>query len=123
MANILIIDDDPNSLTINKDILEHFHHQVQVVSTLGEANTSIIETKIDLVMLDVLLPDGNGLSLIPSLDHYTIPYFVTSALSQKDLLRYIEQQSVIVKDYLLKPFTVTTLIQKVSEHIDSKVPI
>ncbi len=57
------MEDEPNLLEFNRRKLVRGGHNVLTASTLAEARAKIAHSDIDLVVLDVMLPDGNGLDL------------------------------------------------------------
>ena len=66
MANILIIDDDPmvrDALTVQ---LKSLDHRPMVAEALADGLEMVSSGAFDLVFLDVVLPDGNGLEAIPT---------------------------------------------------------
>lgn len=66
MANILLIDDSDITVTIMEAVLREAGHQVDSAGTLAEGLERLGKGhEHDLVLLDVMLPDGNGLSVIP----------------------------------------------------------
>ena len=67
MAAILIIDDDPNICNILVRLVQSFGHQTVVAHTLADGLASAREAGMDLVLLDLELPDGNGLDILPDL--------------------------------------------------------
>ncbi|MEN8258656.1 MAG: sigma-54 dependent transcriptional regulator [Thermodesulfobacteriota bacterium] len=68
MAKILIIDDDPVICTIMQTkMVQMGHNGVIVAHTLAVGLSEAEEHAVDLIFLDVYLPDGNGLNLLPSL--------------------------------------------------------
>lgn len=65
MANILLVDDDEiMNIALSRKIGKMGHY-VRYISTLQEAIDVIREEPWDLVFLDVIMPDGNGLDLLP----------------------------------------------------------
>ena len=61
MANILIIDDDPMMCdTLSQALLEQEHHVV-IAQSLTKGMEKAFSGPFDVVFLDVVLPDGNGL--------------------------------------------------------------
>lgn len=67
MANILIVDDDPmirNALVLQ---LTQLKHTVMVAETLADGTEMLPLAPFDIVFLDVHLPDGNGLELLPAI--------------------------------------------------------
>ncbi|MEZ4552213.1 MAG: response regulator [Desulfobacterales bacterium] len=67
MAAILIIDDDPNICNILVRLVQSFGHQTVVAHTLADGLASARDAGMDLVLLDLELPDGNGLDILPDL--------------------------------------------------------
>jgi two-component system NtrC family response regulator len=67
MARILIIDDDCMVCQSLSLVASRKGHQVTAVHTLGEGLMKATDETFDVVFLDVRLPDGNGLEIIPQL--------------------------------------------------------
>lgn len=67
MALILIIDDDPLFAETVADKLESLHHQSQTTGSLAEGLQAAVDGTFDIILLDVYLPDGNGLESIDQL--------------------------------------------------------
>jgi two-component system NtrC family response regulator len=69
MAEILIIDDDPVICTIMQKKMSLMGHSVSVAHTIKEGLAKAKAVAVDLIFLDIYLPDGNGLILLPILTH------------------------------------------------------
>ena len=67
MTRILIIDDDPTICLFFTELMEQLGHTGDAVQSLGQARQIFQGTAYDLVLLDLELPDGNGLDLLPEL--------------------------------------------------------
>jgi two-component system NtrC family response regulator len=67
MANILIIDDDRLMAEMLVRKIEGLGHQVNHAATLKEGLEWVVSTPIDVVLLDIHLPDGSGLDIIPQI--------------------------------------------------------
>jgi two-component system, NtrC family, response regulator len=67
MAKILIIDDDQLVSGMLSQTVGEIGHRVRVASTLSEGLREALSADFDVVFLDVLLPDGNGLEMIERL--------------------------------------------------------
>lgn len=65
MAKILIIDDDDLICATLSRLIRHKGHEVTSVLSLGEGATEAAAQPYDVVFLDVRMPDGNGLDLLP----------------------------------------------------------
>ncbi len=61
---ILIVDDDPDIALVLKDLLEHSGYQVQVAMTGAEALSKVKAESVSAVLLDLMLPDMDGLSVL-----------------------------------------------------------
>lgn len=118
MKKILIIEDDKNlnkglSIALNKD------YEVLSVSTISEAKNFI--DKADLLLLDMNLPDGDGLEIIKyTRQSSAIPIIVLSAI---DLEAYIISTiNLGADDYLTKPFSLGILEAKINRAFEKISP-
>lgn len=64
---ILIVDDDPDICELLRELLVARDRVVFTVSTLLKACEVLQREKIDLMLLDLILPDGSGIDLLTSL--------------------------------------------------------
>lgn len=67
MAKILIIDDDENICYVLSRLARKMEHEVDCATTLNEGLGKINDNVVDVVFLDVKLPDGNGLDALPEI--------------------------------------------------------
>ena len=67
MPHALIVEDDPNSLSGLSAILTADGFSVDTATTLAEARSALTRFIPDVVLIDLNLPDGSGLDLLPSL--------------------------------------------------------
>jgi two-component system NtrC family response regulator len=67
MASILVIDDDPDISDIITQLAEDLGHTVQTVPALAQGLDIVRGSEVDLVFLDVRLPDGSGLNMLPAI--------------------------------------------------------
>lgn len=68
MANILIIDDDPGIRESLSLLIEHMGHQAMDAATLAQGTEMAYAHPIDVLFLDVRMPDGNGLDALRHLE-------------------------------------------------------
>jgi two-component system, NtrC family, response regulator len=66
-AKILIVDDDPKICQFLADLLDSIGHVTVASQSIAEARQAALANRFDLVLLDLDLPDGNGLTLLPEL--------------------------------------------------------
>ena len=67
MAKILIIDDDPAVCDMLSRVIGKMGHDSRFVHTLKEGNEIVERVDFDVVFLDVRMPDGNGLHVLPNI--------------------------------------------------------
>lgn len=67
---ILIVDDDPDIALVLHDLLEHDGYRVQVAATGAEALARVKAAAISAVVLDLMLPDMDGLSVLTLLKQF-----------------------------------------------------
>jgi DNA-binding response OmpR family regulator len=114
MKKVLIIEDDSFLQGLEASKLERSGYKVITASNGGEAIKKINEPDIDIILLDLILPDFNGfevLAKIRQLDHLKkIPVIVFSNLSEeKDIDKSKELGAT---DFLVKSnFTLDELIK------------
>ncbi len=67
MARVLIIDDDDLMCEMLCDLVENIHHQASYATTLKQGMEKTRANDFDVVFLDVVMPDGNGLDYMAAL--------------------------------------------------------
>jgi DNA-binding response OmpR family regulator len=88
IPHILHIEDDADTRRIIATLLQEYATIVEV-DTLAKAREKITSEKFDLVILDLLLPDGNGAEILPILAKYHIPIILFSAVElDQEYARY-----------------------------------
>lgn len=108
--NILIVEDNRALLSGIKQWFRG-RNGVTTAETLAEAKRAVFERYFDIVLLDVVLPDGNGLDLIPLLKDKT-PVIVLSDLGEDDNI--LDGLDAGACDYVVKPCSMKILEKRVS---------
>jgi two-component system, NtrC family, response regulator len=67
VANVLIIDDDRLVCESMANVVKRAGHQASCAFSLGEGLETVFSQRFDVIFLDVRLPDGNGLEVLPRL--------------------------------------------------------
>lgn len=112
-ARILVIDDEPGILGFLSRGLEGEGYAVDVAVSAAQALKAAAEQPYDLFILDLLLPDRRGDSLLRSLvrEYPHAPVIVLSALS--DTGSKVGCFELGAEDYLSKPFALEELLARV----------
>ena len=105
MSNILLVEDDPilgEGLKIN---LEASAHRVHWATSLSKGHQLNQSTNLDLVILDLNLPDGHGLEFCKKLrgDGSRLPIIVLTASLDEDTV--VDAFDAGANDYFKKPFS------------------
>lgn len=104
-GNILVIDDEAPNREILKRQLERRGHTVQAVGSAAETFSALGKAKFDLVLLDILMPDVNGIEVLERIksDHSLkeIPVVMVSGLKETGAIA--KCISAGAEDYLPKP--------------------
>ncbi len=110
-ARILVVDDSAAHRMLLRSVFELEGADVREASTAAAALNAINEVRLDLVLLDVRLPDGNGFDVLAHIRRTTnIPaLFVTAATAVSDRVAGFDQGA---DDYLLKPFSPDELVAR-----------
>ena len=125
MKNILYIDDEPEVLRVVKEALEHKGYRVLTTSQVAEFQRMLNAERVDLVLLDVQMPEQGGLDLFHDLrQRQKLPVlFVTgypeefSMQSSKFVKLWREEFWEGDTDILYKPFNDEVLFEKVASLI------
>ncbi len=67
MITILVIDDDPGICLFFSTLLEQMGHESRSAGTIKDGLAQARNNSFDLILLDLELPDGNGLDILPEL--------------------------------------------------------
>ena len=105
MAKILLIDDDTELTSLLKEVLSFEGFDVTEAND-GEAGLAAINSKIDLILLDVMMPKLNGMETLKRLrENWETPVLMLTAKGE-EIDRVIGLE-LGADDYLPKPFSVT----------------
>ncbi|TPL11743.1 response regulator [Mesorhizobium sp. B2-4-14] len=112
-TNILIVDDDPEIRALLARYLSSQGFRVLAASNRAECETRLSNSELDLVVLDVMLPDGSGLDICRSLQERRprTPVILLTALKE-DVDRIIGLE-IGADDYLGKPFNPRELVARI----------
>jgi DNA-binding response OmpR family regulator len=109
---ILVVDDDSEIRKLLARYMQEQGFRVLLGSKCAEVHERIVTNQIDLIILDVMLPDGSGLDLCRDLraSRSTIPIILLTALKE-DVDRIIGLE-IGADDYLGKPFNPRELVAR-----------
>ena len=110
--HILIIEDDIDIANIERDYLMVAGYDVTVMNNGTDGIEAALNTPVDLIILDVMLPEMDGFEVCRAIrDKVRVPIvMVTARLDDIDKIRGL---GVGADDYIEKPFSPSVLIAKI----------
>jgi DNA-binding response OmpR family regulator len=113
-ASVLIVEDDANLRLTLQDNLEEQGYRVRVASTVAEGWKALEAKSADVVVLDLMLPDGDGYAFCKRLRQKKLPsrvLMLTARSLEEDLERGFDAGA---DDYLNKPYRLRELYARVA---------
>jgi len=120
MRNILLVEDDKDIQETNRNLLErHGGYDIYQAMNLEEARGIVADTHLDIILLDIMLPDGSGLDFLAELrQDKKIPVLILSALGKiDDRLKGLEAGG---NAYLPKPYDSRELLYTIESLLELK---
>lgn len=117
-GTVLVADDDRTIRTVLTQALTRAGCRVHATSSLTTLMRWVEEGKGDLVISDVMMPDGNGLEMLPKIakDRPNLPVIVISA--QNTIMTAIQAAEAKAFDYLPKPFDLPDLMKRCARALE-----
>lgn len=119
-GTVLVADDDRTIRTVLTQALTRAGCKVHATSSLTTLMRWVAEGKGDVVITDVVMPDGNGLEMLPKIseDRPGLPVIVISA--QNTIMTAIQAAEAEAYDYLPKPFDLPDLMKRTGKALELK---
>lgn len=117
-ARVLLVEDDPVVARLTVEHLRGVGLETRLAATISEGETVLGSWRPDLVLLDIELPDGNGLALCRSLkeDPLTAEIPVVILTGLEDKLSVISAFGAGAVDYVRKPYVKEELLVRIFNH-------
>ena len=110
--HILLVEDNAEIQIANKDMLELLGYTVTLAMNLAEARSALKNEAPDVIVLDIMLPDGNGLDFLAELRAQSqIPVLMLTALGTSD--DTVVGFSIGADDYIAKPYDYKVLAARI----------
>jgi two-component system KDP operon response regulator KdpE len=120
-ARILVIDDETQIRKMLRIALKSVGYDVTEAESVGSGLSALVRQQPDLVILDLGLPDGDGLELLAELRSFSkVPVIVLSVRNgDSDKIKALD---VGAQDYVSKPFSVEELLARVRAQLRDRLP-
>ncbi len=119
-AHILVVDDEPDIRELVRDILEDEGYQVTIAENGEAARTSFARDTPDLVLLDIWMPDVDGITLLKEWSSgagLECPVVVMSGHGSVETA--IEATRLGAHDFVQKPISLARLLSIVSQALEA----
>ena len=113
IMKVLVIDDDPDVLEFLRAFFKNLGHDVVLKDSAKEGLREVVLNQPDLVLLDIMMPDKDGLTLLKEIKDVDKEVSVAMITAYKDAERVIEAFRLGALDCLLKPFNLDYIINTV----------
>ena len=118
MANVLIIDDDVEIGSMLTDLVTSVNHYAEYVTTLKAGVERAMAGHFDVVFLDVRMPDGCGLDVIPQILSVELPPEIIVITGQGDSADAETAIKTGAWDYIQKPLSPKRIIQPLNRILE-----
>lgn len=111
---VLVVEDDSNLRLTLEDNLEEQGYRVRTAATVKEAEAALAKEPFDVVVLDLMLPDGDGYAVCKKLRARGLSsrvLMLTARSLEEDIVRGFEAGA---DDYLSKPYRLRELLARVA---------
>lgn len=110
---ILVVDDDQEVLEFLKTFFESLGHEVVLCETSEEGLKQVVLTTPDLILLDIMLPRKDGITLLKEIKELDKEATIAMITAFKDAERVIDAFRHGALDCLLKPFNLDYIVNNV----------
>jgi len=116
---LLVVDDDEYMCRLLKQVLTSARYDVVGVGTAQAAQRFLVTNRPNLILMDFLLPDSNGVLLMREIKgsdfHLDIPVIMLTGHAEKQVI--LESRTAGAVDFVAKPFNRDILLKKVAQHL------
>lgn len=117
---ILIIEDEPEMREVVTRFLENEQILVEFAENYRTALDKIIDYDYDCILLDIMLPDGNGIDILKELKNLNKSTAVIILSAKNSVEDKVEGLDLGADDYLAKPFHMAELFARIKSAIRRK---
>jgi len=113
IEHILFLEDEPTIAEVTKEYMSLQGYQVTWIDTKVAALEQLSKQKLDLAVLDIMVPDGSGLEVLEEIRKSTptLPVIMLSALG--DETTQLQAFNLYADDYIIKPFSPLLLLKRI----------
>ena len=107
--HVLVVDDEQSILDFLRLLLEEEEYRVTTADSVAEARECLTSDTYDLMLCDIMMPDGNGLDLLEEVAKTDSGACVIMMTAYTSTRNAIEAMKLGAHDYVSKPFDIDEL--------------
>ncbi|UWP90875.1 response regulator transcription factor (plasmid) [Aliiroseovarius crassostreae] len=114
---VLLIDDDVDLAEVTRDVLKNYSLELDAVHTPSDGFAALESKEYDIVLLDIMLPEINGLQMCSKIRHSNAPYKDVSIIiltARTELTDMVVGLETGADDYIKKPFEPRELVARIN---------
>ena len=116
MYQILLVEDDPDIATISQTYLQHAGYGTSLAGSVQQAKQLIDEQEFDLMLLDMMLPDGDGQQLCSYIrSKSNCPVIFITCIDEENTM--VSAFECGADDYVVKPVHYDALLARIKAHL------
>jgi two-component system, NtrC family, nitrogen regulation response regulator NtrX len=117
---VLVVDDEPDIRMLLRDVLEDEGYEVALAGSVGEAKAARRSRRPDLILLDVWMPDGDGISLLKEWSEDDgLPCPVVMISGHGNVETAVDATRLGAYDFIEKPLSIDKLTITLSNALES----
>jgi two-component system alkaline phosphatase synthesis response regulator PhoP len=120
MLNILIVEDEENLGTTLSEYLKDQGHNCHWSPNLKDARHYFNHSKVDVILMDIGLPDGSGLDLALEFRQKRKDFVLLFLSALNDPETKVQGLEIGAEDYITKPFALKELILRLNRILSSQ---
>lgn len=122
MNHILIVEDDEKIARVLQLELEFAEYEVSIAYTGKEALQQFEDHQFDLILLDVMLPELNGLEVLRRIRKKDTRVKVIMLTARDAVMDKVGGLDSGANDYMTKPFEIEELLARIRVHLKDRAP-
>ncbi|AGA32127.1 Nitrogen assimilation regulatory protein NtrX [Thioalkalivibrio nitratireducens DSM 14787] len=117
---ILVVDDEPDIRMLLRDVLEDEGYEVALAGSVAEAKAARRSRRPDLILLDVWMPDGDGISLLKEWNEDgSLPCPVVMISGHGNVETAVDATRLGAYDFIEKPLSIDKLVITLTNALES----
>jgi len=117
---ILVVDDEPDIRELIKDILEDENYEVRIAADGQEAQQIFNEQQPDLILLDIWMPDIDGISLLKEFKQQNKNVTIVMMSGHGTIETAVEATRLGASDFIEKPLSTAKLLRGVEQALENR---